>query len=187
MTRGGWTVVQRQFSGDVDFQRNYRNYINGFGNVSGDHWLGLDKIHALTTIPGSTSSLRIDFQLYNGTRGYQLYANVSVDTSASGYMLHVTGTPHDLSTLNVPLAPTAIYTNGLYRNNGRLFSTMDHDVNGDDCTRTTSYGGGGGGWWFNRCSFVNPNARYGLQSDGGVTMFSNYMWATNPMVSVRRN
>jgi hypothetical protein len=188
MTRGGWTVVQRQFNGDVDFQRNYSNYINGFGNVSGDHWLGLDMIHTLTTIPGNTSSLRIDFELYNGTGGYQLYANVSVDTSTSGYMLHVTGTPHDLSTLYVYGAPTPGYTAGLYFNDGRQFSTMDNDADGRGCPYLTYIDGGGGGWWFGYCTFVHPNARYGLQSYGGITMSGddgNY--ATNPMMSVRRN
>jgi hypothetical protein len=185
MTRGGWTVVQRQFDGDVEFQRNYRDYIKGFGNVSGDHWLGLDKIHALTC---ATSSLRIDFQLYNGTRGYQLYADVSVDTAASGYMLHVTGTSRDLSTLNGPYAPTSSYTNGLYVNNGRQFSTIDHVVGsyGTYCT-VTGGKGGGGGWWFNNCGYVNPNAKYGLQSTGGITMSYGSPYHTNPMMSLRRN
>jgi hypothetical protein len=57
----------------------------------------MDTIHALTTITGNTSSLRIYVQLYSGEHGYQLYANVSVDTPASGYELHVTVTPRDMS------------------------------------------------------------------------------------------
>jgi hypothetical protein len=185
MTRGGWTVVQKQFNGDVDFQRNYSDYINGFGNVSGDHWLGLDKIRALTTIPGNTSSLRIDFELYTGERHYQLYADVSVDTPASSYKLHVTETPHDLSTL------AAIWTHsykGMYANNGRLFAAIDHDVSGYGCPSLVPHAGGeGGGWWFAWCSLVNPNARYGLQALGGITMHGDAMYVTNPVMSVRRN
>jgi angiopoietin 2 len=190
MTRGGWTVVQRQFHGDVDFNRNYKDYTKGFGSVSGDHWLGLDKMHALTTILGNTSSLRIDFELYTGEGGYQLYADVSVDTSVSGYKLHVTGTPQDLSTLAVPKAPTSSYgyEYGLHWNKGRQFSTIDHDVDGHGCP-SSAYSSGGGGWWFNWCSMVNVNARYGQQSSGGITMSGgeggNYV--TNPMMSVRRN
>jgi hypothetical protein len=191
MTRGGWTVVQRQFHGDVDFNRRYQDYINGFGSVSGDHWLGLDKIHALTTIPGTTLSLRIDFELYNGTRGHQLYADVSVDTAASGYMLHVTGTPRDLSTLNLYNAPTSSYTGGLYVNNGHQFSTIDHDVDGHQCPVSITFGGGGG-WWFAYCSFINPNARYGVQYIGGITMSAGsgaygISYVTNTQISVRRN
>jgi hypothetical protein len=186
MTRGGWTVVQRQFDGDVDFQRNYSDYVRGFGNVSGDHWLGLDRIHALTTIPGNTSSLRIDFELYNGTRGYQLYADVSVDTSARDYMLHVTGTPHDLSTLNIPWAPTTNYDYGLYTNNWQRFYTIDHG-RGFGCPRPGHDPAGGGGWWFNNCGYVNPNGRYGLHFPGGITMSAGYPYHTNPMMSVRRN
>jgi ficolin len=188
MTRGGWTVIQRRSSIDVDFQRNYQDYTNGFGNVSGNHWLGLEHIHLLTAIPGTTSSLRVDFELYNGTRGYQTYHNASVGNSASGYVLHVTGTPQDVSTLQISGAPTSSYSYGLYYNNGRKFSTTDMDRRG--CTSPTSSSGGGGGrWWFGACSYVNVNGRYGVQSDGGITMSGGVkdQYHTNPMLSVRRN
>jgi len=44
-----WTVVQRRVDGSVSFQRGWNDYRHGFGGAYGEHWVGTDRLHWLTT------------------------------------------------------------------------------------------------------------------------------------------
>lgn len=45
---GGWLTVHNRFTGEQDFYKDWEEYRTGFGNLAGEHWLGLEKIHQLT-------------------------------------------------------------------------------------------------------------------------------------------
>ena len=133
---GGWTVFQRRQDGSQDFHLYWNDYERGFGNLTGEFWLGLSKIHRLTA-SAARSELRVDLKRSDGNTAYAIYMNFGVGDSASNYALSVagyTGTAGDALTST---------------HNGRQFSTRDRDndawINGN-CAASTE-----GGWWFRRC------------------------------------
>ena len=138
---GGWTVFQHRMDGSVDFYRNWTDYQQGFGNLSGEFWLGLDKIHRLTATP---TELRVDLEDFEGNSAYAQYTSFSVGDSASKYILSVSG-----------YSGTA--GDSLGDHNGNRFSTrdQDNDVYGTNCAQTYK-----GGWWFDRCHRSNLNGLY---------------------------
>ena len=154
---GGWTVFQRRMDGSVDFYRYWTDYQQGFGNPSGEFWLGLDKIHRLTS---SATQLRVDLQLRTGgSSTYAKYTTFSVGNSASKYILSVSG-----------YSGTA--GDSLAYHNGRRFSTrdQDNDVWSNNCA---SYYWSRGAWWYGSCWTSNLNGVYSTHFFwGGYLSFS---------------
>ena len=138
---GGWTVFQRRMDGSVDFYRNWTDYQQGFGNLSGEFWLGLDKIHRLTS---NATELRVDMRDFEGNSAYAQYTSFSVGDAASKYILSVSGYS---GTAGDSLAPQ----------NGQKFSTrdQDNDAASGSCAQTYK-----GGWWYNNCHYSNLNGLY---------------------------
>ena len=63
-TDGGWIVVQRnRVNSNVDFNRNFTDYEQGFGDLDDDLWNGLEGIHCLTQT--GVWEIRIDHELNN--------------------------------------------------------------------------------------------------------------------------
>ena len=83
---GGWTVVQKRLNGSVDFHRNWSDYKNGFGELDGESWLGLEKMHRLTKSP---SKLRVDLEDFDGKTAYAEYYMFVVATESKKYQLSV--------------------------------------------------------------------------------------------------
>ena len=143
---GGWTVFQRRVDGSVDFYLNWTDYQEGFGILSGEFWLGLDKIHRLTP---TATLLRIDMQDFEGNSRYAQYSSFSVGDSVSKYTLSVSGYS---GTAGDSLSA------GRYNHNGHKFSTRDQDNEDDynrNCAETFK-----GAWWYSNCHASNLNGLY---------------------------
>ena len=138
----GWTVFQRRRDGSVDFYRYWTDYENGFGNLTGEFWLGLSKIHRLTKEGSNT--LRVDLGDFEGNTAYANYSTFNVSDGSTEYILTVggySGTAED----------------GMGYHNGLRFTTRDNDNDnwGGNCAQLVT-----GAWWYNGCYYSNLNGRY---------------------------
>ena len=142
----GWTVFQRRMDGSVSFNKSWDSYVDGFGGLKREHWLGLEKIHCLIASKGR-AEIYVDMYDCDGVRKYARYSYFHVEGSSVNYKLHVSGysgTAGDSFRQVVDL-------------NGMQFSTRDrdHDQWSNNCA-----GEYGGGWWFNSCYHCNLNGPY---------------------------
>ena len=82
---GGWIVFQKRFDGSVNFFLNWNQYRDGFGDLSGEFWLGNDKIHRLTA--NNNNTLRVDLEDFEGNTTYAEYSMFGVMSENDKYKL----------------------------------------------------------------------------------------------------
>ena len=112
---GKWLVIQRRINGSVDFYLNWTDYVNGFGDLEGEFWYGLENIHCLTT----REDVELRIELGNGTVPsmvwtYQLFKVGGADTN---YRL----------TIGQGTGVGGTYYDALAGHSGASFSTQDRD------------------------------------------------------------
>ena len=152
---GGWTVFQRRQDGSVDFYRNWSDYKVGFGQLTGEFWLGNDKIHRLTA--ALPKSLRVDLEDWNGVKAYAKYGKFDIGDEQLHYRLDggsYSGTAGDSLAYHYNMS----------------FSTKDsdNDYHYQNCAVMHT-----GAWWYKYCLYSNLNGKYlGNKSD-----FSGILWS----------
>ena len=145
---GKWLIIQRRINGSVNFYRNWLNYVKGFGDLEGEFWYGLDKIHCLTT----QDNVELRIELGNG----------SVPTEVWTYQLFKVGGANTNYKLTIGRAKGVGGTHdSMAYQNGSPFSTRDRDNDAWSRNCATSYGGA---WWYKTCFHSNLNGKYVLHT-----------------------
>ena len=144
-----YTIFQRRMDGSENFNRGWADYVSGFGSAWGEQWLGLEKIHCLTTRTARTE-MRIDMSDFRGDKKYANYNFFVVGNAASKYKLQVagySGTVEDSIQHGTPG----------WNLTGMAFSThdRDNDLHRGNCAQDYK-----GGWWYNRCMASQLNGIY---------------------------
>ena len=139
---GGWIVFQRRFDGSVPFNRTWDEYRRGFGDVSGEHWLGNKWLNLLT------KSEKYDYYVvatdFQGVKAKKKMLGVTVENEELKYRLKFEQEGQ---------GPQY----GEYMN-GMNFSTIHQDNDRSVVSCSSNYGGAG--WWFNSCHRENMNGPY---------------------------
>ena len=78
-------MFQKRLDGSVDFYLKWADYKSGFGDLNGEFWLGLDKIHHLTL--DNNSMLRVDLEDFEGETRYAEYNLFGVTSEKDNYRL----------------------------------------------------------------------------------------------------
>ena len=92
-------MFQKRLDGSVDFYRGWNDYQVGFGNLQGEFWLGLDKLHGLTINNKKRYELRVDLEDTSGNQVYAAYEYFAVSSGNSNYRLSL-GTYHGKNLLS---------------------------------------------------------------------------------------
>ena len=165
---GPWMVIQRRMDGSVSFFRTRAGYAAGFGHLGAEHWLGLNKMHCLTT-RRPTASLRLDMSDFDGNMTHTLYHFFNVDKPSNKYRLSVggyTGTAGD----------------SLSYHNRMAFTTYDQDNDKDtlNCANRAVYwaegNGVAGGWWYKECNNREGAGLNGAYAGVSEDAYSSIHW-----------
>uniref|UniRef100_A0A8D9BUB0 Techylectin-5B n=1 Tax=Cacopsylla melanoneura TaxID=428564 RepID=A0A8D9BUB0_9HEMI len=140
VSEGGWTVIQRRDDfGEPreNFNRDWNDYKNGFGDPSKEFWMGNENIYMLTN--NEEYMLRIELEDFEGNRRYAQYSHFKIYSEGEYYKLEIDGYEGNAGdSLNDPW----------YGSNNSPFSTYnrDNDRSSLNCASMLK-----GGWWWKSC------------------------------------
>ena len=146
-----WIVFLYRFDGSVAFNGTWTDFRDGFGDLTGEYWLGLEKLSQITN--SAQYKARFEFKsIQNNSWFSSEYASFQIDPESNLYTVHLSGFTGDagdqFSSQNI---------NGTQ--NGMSFSTWDsdNDKGPQNCCETML----NGGWWYNKCGSHSMTAPFG--------------------------
>ncbi|XP_061394541.1 ficolin-1-like [Musca vetustissima] len=139
----GNVVIQRRMDGSVNFFRPWADYKQGFGNNSGEFFIGLEKLHRLTN--SRPYDLLIVLEDWEGDRRYAKYDTFIVGSETEKYSLKSLG------------AYSGSAGDAMSAHLGQKFSTYDQDNDAYEKGCANEFTGA---WWYNKCHQSNLNGRY---------------------------
>ncbi|KAJ7992534.1 hypothetical protein DPEC_G00279680 [Dallia pectoralis] len=139
MAQGGWTVIQRRQDGSVNFFRTWEQYKQGFGNLDGEYWLGLEHLYWLTK--QAHYKLRVAMEDWQGRHVFAEYDSFRLEPESDWYRLRLgeyQGNAGD----------------SLSWHSNKAFTTLDKDKDAysGNCAHFQK-----GGWWYHMCAHSNLN------------------------------
>ncbi|XP_062433722.1 angiopoietin-related protein 5 [Rhea pennata] len=173
---GGWTVIQKRTDGIIEFQRTWSEYLDGFGDLSGEFWLGLRKIFHIVNQKTSSFSLHVDLESENDKHAYASYDGFWIEDEACSFKIHL---GHYSGNAGDAFRGYRKEDN----QNTMPFSTFDVDNDGcrPVCTikeqpvKSCSNFSDKTGWWFNQCGLANLN---GIHRYTGRFLATGIHWDT---------
>ena len=148
----GWILIHQHLGFAFNWQLLWADYKAGFGSINADFWLGLEKVHLLTS--SQPYRLRVEVQHDSTSLWFSAeYWSFQIgDELNDKYRLQLDGYSGDAGDSLMHAGDW--YGNGnfgWYLSNGMMFSTYDQDNDGmaGQCAAHTN-----GGWWYKACCYA---------------------------------
>jgi len=150
----GWITIHQHLNSSFKWNRTWAEYKAGFGSIDADFWLGLEKMHLLTS--SQPYRLRVELQDRSTNLWYSAeYWSFKIgDELNDKYRLEVAGYSGDAGdSLRYEDNYNGNGKSGKLYHNGMKFTTIDQDNDlapNYNCAPVR----GGGGWWYNHCNWA---------------------------------
>nr|XP_017001425.2 fibrinogen-like protein 1 [Drosophila takahashii] len=155
----GWLTIQKRFDGSENFDRPWKDYKDGFGNINGEFFIGLEKMHVMTR--ERPHELYIKLGMVNGSTGYAHYDDFKIGSEDELYKLK------SLGIYNGTVGDSLKYHKNM------KFTTLDKD--NDDAESNCAANKYGGGW-YKKCSQSRLNAKF--YKEGHTRDKSGIVWGS---------
>jgi len=144
-----WIRIHQRLGYSFNWNRNWANYKNGFGSIDADFWLGLEKMHLLTSSRPYRLRVEVQYRSTNLWYSAEYWSFKIGDELNDKYRLEVAGYSGDAGDAFQYLGDKRGDGRfGSFYQNGMKFTTNNQDNDlwlEDDCSIR------GGGWWYNSC------------------------------------
>ncbi|XP_034666112.1 ficolin-1-like [Drosophila subobscura] len=152
----GWTVIARRTSEELLFYRNWDSFKRGFGNISGDFFIGLDKLHAITK--AQNQELYVYLEDFEGNHRFAQYDEFYIESENEAYRMSKLGR----------FIGDAGDSLNVHRNQKFTTYDRDNDVKANlNCAVEYM-----GAWWHKDCHHSNL---FGMYLNGSVDIYAKGM------------
>ncbi|XP_034476160.1 fibrinogen-like protein 1 [Drosophila innubila] len=139
----GWTIIQQRVDNSENFNRNWTEYRNGFGDLERNFFIGLEKIYRMTS--SQPHELYIYLKNFDNEIRYAHYNNFSIGSESDAYELKGLGEFSGDAGDALKLSKNMKFTT-FDRDNDKYYANCAKERNG--------------GWWYNQCALANLNGLY---------------------------
>lgn len=173
---GGWTVIQRRTDGLTDFKKVWSEYLDGFGHLPGEHWLGLRKVFNILNQKNTRFQVHVALVSQDDSTAYASYDSFWLEDETNFFAIHLgryAGSAGDAfrGYDQEENQDTALFSTSDIDNDGCApFCTFD-----EKAVESCSVHQNNTGWWFNQCGKANLN---GSQLDQDHSPQSHIRWDT---------
>ncbi|XP_022220855.2 ficolin-1-like [Drosophila obscura] len=157
----GWTVIARRTNGELNFYRRWDEFRRGFGDIRGEFFIGLEKLHAITK--SQTQELYVHLEDFEGNQRYTKYNEFHIESENDAFRMSKLG------------SSTGDAGDSMYKCRAQKFTAYDWD--NDQWKKGNCAHDRMSAWWHNSCG---DSALFGLYMRGNMPgmKWKGMMWET---------